>query len=73
MTNNKICIKKYYYEIITLKWEVMLDMENKKANKRNNPDFRENKFTQEGTIVEPDKAATHPPSLNEVPKETNPQ
>ncbi|SDJ56305.1 hypothetical protein [Paenibacillus naphthalenovorans] len=48
-------------------------MENKKANKRNNPDFRENKFTQEGAIVEPVKAATHPPSLNEVPKETNPQ
>ncbi|MBP1155635.1 MULTISPECIES: hypothetical protein [unclassified Paenibacillus] len=48
-------------------------MTNGRADNKINPNFRDNKFTQEGTIVEPDKAALHPPSLNEIPKETNPQ
>ncbi|AEI41642.1 hypothetical protein [Paenibacillus mucilaginosus] len=44
-----------------------------KANTRNNPNFKENKFTEEEAIMHADKAANRPPSLNEIQKETNPQ
>ncbi len=48
-------------------------MHNERKHTKNSPDFRENKFTEEETPVDADKAAKRPPSLNEVPKETNPQ
>ncbi|MCZ8522730.1 MULTISPECIES: hypothetical protein [Paenibacillus] len=48
-------------------------MDSAKANTRNNPNFKENKFTEEEAIMDADKAAKRPPNLNEIPKETNPQ
>lgn len=40
---------------------------------RKNPNFKENKFTEEETFMHAEKAADRPPSLNEIPKQTNPQ
>lgn len=48
-------------------------MDNKKANTKNNSYFRKNKFTEEEAVMHAGKAANLPPSLNEIPKETNPQ
>lgn len=48
-------------------------MDNTRTNSRNNPNFKENKFTEEEAAMHADKAAKRPPSLNEVSKETNPQ
>ncbi|WP_409341851.1 hypothetical protein [Paenibacillus sp. MBLB4367] len=45
-----------------------------KAKKKNaSPDYRENKFVQEQTELQPEKAADYVPSLNQVSKENNPQ
>ncbi|MCP1308279.1 hypothetical protein [Paenibacillus tyrfis] len=48
-------------------------MDSTKANKGNNPNFKENKFTAEEAVMHAGKAADRPPNLNEIPKETNPQ
>ncbi|WP_281887403.1 hypothetical protein [Paenibacillus sp. YYML68] len=48
-------------------------MDSAKANTKNNPNYKENKFTEPEAIMHADKAANRPPSLNEVPKESNPQ
>ncbi|MFE5317484.1 hypothetical protein ACFQ88_02130 [Paenibacillus sp. NPDC056579] len=48
-------------------------MDNKKADTKNNPNYRENKFTEEEALVQAENAAELPASLNEIPKETNPQ
>lgn len=48
-------------------------MDKARSNTENSPNFRENKFTEEETAVDADIAAKRAPSLNEVPKETNPQ
>ncbi|WP_019533770.1 hypothetical protein [Paenibacillus ginsengihumi] len=40
---------------------------------RKNPNFKENKFTEEQTFMRAEKAADRPPSLNGIPKQTNPQ
>ncbi|MBE1441933.1 hypothetical protein [Paenibacillus sp. OAS669] len=47
-------------------------MDNAKENTKNNPNFKENKFTEEA-VMQAKNAADVPPSLNEIPKETNPQ
>ncbi|WP_165452294.1 hypothetical protein [Paenibacillus thalictri] len=44
-----------------------------KANRSNNPNFKENKFTEDEAAMHAEKAAKRPASLNEVPKQTNPQ
>ncbi|WP_248925738.1 hypothetical protein [Paenibacillus hamazuiensis] len=48
-------------------------MDSGKANTPNNPNFKEQKFTEDEAIMHADKAADRPPSLNEIPKQTNPQ
>jgi len=48
-------------------------MDNKKADTSNNPDFQQNKFTEDEALMHAEKAAEAPASLNEIPKETNPQ
>ncbi|WP_192894564.1 hypothetical protein [Paenibacillus contaminans] len=48
-------------------------MEKKANNKNGSPDFRENKFVQEQTQLQPEKAADYVPSLNQVSKQGNPQ
>ncbi|GAA4878102.1 hypothetical protein GCM10023310_67690 [Paenibacillus vulneris] len=48
-------------------------MDNAKENTKNNPNFKENKFTEEEAVMQAKNAADVPPSLNEIPKETNPQ
>ncbi|WP_165971995.1 hypothetical protein [Paenibacillus piri] len=48
-------------------------MDSGKANTKNNPNFKENKFTEEEAIMHADKAAGRPASLNEISKQTNPQ
>ena len=48
-------------------------MDNAKPHAKNNPNYKENKFTEEEAVMHADKAGDFPPSLNEIPKETNPQ
>ncbi|WP_179232642.1 hypothetical protein [Paenibacillus rigui] len=48
-------------------------MDNRKAKAANNPNFKENKFTEEEALIDADKAAERAASLNEIPKQTNPQ
>ncbi|MCP3776238.1 hypothetical protein NLX71_23555 [Paenibacillus sp. MZ04-78.2] len=48
-------------------------MDSAEANTKNNPNFKENKFTEEEAVMHAGKVADRPPNLNEIPKETNPQ
>ncbi|CAG7628533.1 hypothetical protein ACFQI7_15430 [Paenibacillus allorhizosphaerae] len=48
-------------------------MDNATPNTKNNPNFKENKFTEDEAVMHAEKAANRPPNLNEIPKETNPQ
>ncbi|MCZ8515964.1 hypothetical protein O9H85_26900 [Paenibacillus filicis] len=48
-------------------------MDHEKAQSKNNPNYKEHKFTEEEAVMHADKAGDFPPNLNEIPKETNPQ
>jgi hypothetical protein len=48
-------------------------MDTTKPGSPKSPDFKENKFIEEESVLHADKAAKRPPSINLIPKQNNPQ